>query len=473
MSPGQVFWLVGRRSRLGLPTRSVAGSGLGRRERTVPTYSGGAAPASHRLPFGPRTVFEVSRHEDLPSRRGDGPIMGRPPESMVIRRSQRPAGLLSRRRKVPASHAMHGGARWISRWSAEQQTWHDAAVRFARRELVDDLLGRDERRRVLARGVAALRRFGIQGLPVPVEYGGQGQDLPVTIAAMEGLGYGCPDNGLIFAINASLWTNTIPILRYGTEEQKRRYLPGLCDGTLVGANGASEAEAGSDIFSMQTRAERRGDRWVLNGRKTWVTSGPVADLFVCYATTDPAKGVLGICAFLVPRDTPGLPRRPRDPQAGRADGADGRAGLRGLRAARREPARPRGAGGRGLQLLDGVGAGRDPRQHPGHDAPAARTLHRARPTPQAVRQADRQVPVGRQPDRRHEAAAGDVPPAGLQDRLAQGAGQGRDARGGDGQAPRLGLLRPEQPRRRPALRRRRGSSPRPASSATCATASAA
>jgi alkylation response protein AidB-like acyl-CoA dehydrogenase len=192
--------------------------------------------------------------------------------------------------------------------STDQQAWHDAAVEFARARLSDDLdlLRRDERREFWREGWRRCAEFGIQGLPVPREYGGKGLDLPTTIAAMEGLGYGCADNGLIFAINASLWTNTIPILRYGTEAQKQRYLPGLCDGTLVGANGASEPEAGSDIFSMQTRAERRGEGWVLSGRKIWVTSGPVADLFVCYATTDPSRGVLGINAFLVPRATPGF-----------------------------------------------------------------------------------------------------------------------------------------------------------------------
>jgi alkylation response protein AidB-like acyl-CoA dehydrogenase len=188
----------------------------------------------------------------------------------------------------------------------QQQHWHDAALRFAQEELTDDLLGRDERREFWREGWRRCARFGIQGLPVPVEYGGRGMDLPVTIAAMEGLGYGCLDNGLIFALNASMWTNSIPILRFGTEEQKRRYLPRLCDGTLVGANGASEVEAGSDIFSMPARATRRDGGWVLDGAKTWVTSGPVADLFVCYATTDPGKGVLGISAFLVPRDTPGF-----------------------------------------------------------------------------------------------------------------------------------------------------------------------
>ncbi|SIO63039.1 L-prolyl-[peptidyl carrier protein] dehydrogenase [Singulisphaera sp. GP187] len=190
--------------------------------------------------------------------------------------------------------------------SVVQQDWQDRAIAFAKENLVDDLLDRDERREFWREGWKRCATFGIQGLPIPLEYGGKGQDLQATIAAMEGLGYGCADNGLIFAINASMWTNSIPILRYGTEAQKREYLPGLCDGTLVGANGASEVDAGSDIFSMQTRAERRGDRWVLNGRKTWVTSGPVADLFVCYATSAPERGVMGISAFIIPRETPGF-----------------------------------------------------------------------------------------------------------------------------------------------------------------------
>ena len=190
--------------------------------------------------------------------------------------------------------------------SESQQRWHDDAVAFARAELHDDLLGRDERRQFWREGWRLCARFGVQGLPIPVEYGGRGEGLPETLAAMEGLAYACADNGLLFAINASMWTNAIPILRYGTDDQKRKYLPGLCDGTLVGANGASEVEAGSDIFSMTTAAERRGDHWRLSGRKTWVTSGPIADLFVCYATTDPSRGVLGISAFVVPKDTPGF-----------------------------------------------------------------------------------------------------------------------------------------------------------------------
>ena len=190
--------------------------------------------------------------------------------------------------------------------SPDQRHWQDAAIRFATQELDHDLPGRDERREFWREGWERCARFGIQGLPVPEDYGGRGLDLPTTIAAMEGLGYGCADGGLLFALNASMWTNSIPILHYGTETQKRRYLPGLCDGSTVGANGASEPEAGSDIFAMRTRAQRTPEGWTLNGRKTWVTSGPIADLFVCYATTDPSRGILGISAFVIPSETPGF-----------------------------------------------------------------------------------------------------------------------------------------------------------------------
>ena len=192
--------------------------------------------------------------------------------------------------------------------SEEQRAWKTAAIRFAREQLADDLdlPGRDERREFWREGWKRCARFGIQGLPIPESYGGKGMGLPVTIAAMEGLGYACPDNGLIFAMNASLWTVSIPILLHGTEAQRRRYLPGLCDGSIVGANGASEPEAGSDIFGMLTIADREGDGWILNGRKTWVTSAPVADLFVCYASTAPERGVMGISAFIVPKGTPGF-----------------------------------------------------------------------------------------------------------------------------------------------------------------------
>lgn len=148
--------------------------------------------------------------------------------------------------------------------------------------------------------------FGIQGLPVPSEYGGSGQDLMTSLRAMESLGYACRDNGLVFSLNAQMWAVQLPLVRFGTEAQKRRYLPGLCRGERVAAHAISEPGAGSDVMSMRTRARREGDTYVLNGAKTFVTNGPAADVVLAFATVNPAAGVAGITGFLVERDTPGL-----------------------------------------------------------------------------------------------------------------------------------------------------------------------
>jgi alkylation response protein AidB-like acyl-CoA dehydrogenase len=192
-------------------------------------------------------------------------------------------------------------------FDAVQQGWHDRAVAFAREQLADaGVVERDRRGEFWRDGWERCARFGAQGLPIPRELGGQGENALTTVAAMEGLGYASNDNGLLFTLNASLWTVSMPILEFGTADQKRRWLPPLCDGTLVGANAASEPEAGSDIFHMQTRAEKRGDRWVLNGRKVWITGGPVADLLIVFATTDPSRGVLGVTAFIVPKGVAGF-----------------------------------------------------------------------------------------------------------------------------------------------------------------------
>lgn len=148
--------------------------------------------------------------------------------------------------------------------------------------------------------------MGIQGLSVPETYGGTGADILTTMLVMEGLGYGCKDNGLIFAINAQMWSVQHPILTFGTEEQKERYLPKLCAGEWVGAHGMTEPDSGSDAYSLRTRAERQGDRYTLNGRKTFVTNAPIADVFVVFATLDPSKGIGGITAFIIEANTPGL-----------------------------------------------------------------------------------------------------------------------------------------------------------------------
>ena len=191
-------------------------------------------------------------------------------------------------------------------FTAEQEEVYRAAVEFARSSLDGDVVARDREEAFDSEGWKQCGRFGLFSMPVPAEYGGLGLGLPELIAVMEALGYASNDQGLLFSINAHLWTNTIPILTYGTEEQKREYLPRLATGEWIGANAGSEPEAGSDIFGMRTRAERRGDCYILTGSKTFVTNAQVANLFVTYATLDPALGPMGITAFLVERDTPGL-----------------------------------------------------------------------------------------------------------------------------------------------------------------------
>lgn len=188
----------------------------------------------------------------------------------------------------------------------DQRRLQDSAIEFARTALGRDVRERD-RHEVFDRDLwKQCARFGVLGMPIPELYGGLGLGLTDLIAVMEGLGYGTRDQGLLFSLNAHLWTNSIPILKYGTEAQRLRYLPLLSDGTLIGANGASEPDAGSDIFAMRTRAERRGDCYVLTGAKMFVTNAPVADLIVAYATIDPALGPMGVTAFIVERDRPGV-----------------------------------------------------------------------------------------------------------------------------------------------------------------------
>ena len=194
----------------------------------------------------------------------------------------------------------------FAEFSEERQKLHQAAIAFARASLSGDMIERDRESHFDRAAWTACAEFGVLGMPIPEAHGGMGLGLTDLLAVMEGLGEGTRDQGLLFSLNAHLWTNSIPILMYGNDAQKAAYLPRLCDGTLIGANAASEPGSGSDIFSMRTRATREGDFYVLNGTKTFVTNAPVADLFVSYATVNPALGVTGITAFIVERNTPGL-----------------------------------------------------------------------------------------------------------------------------------------------------------------------
>jgi alkylation response protein AidB-like acyl-CoA dehydrogenase len=188
----------------------------------------------------------------------------------------------------------------------EQQRLRDAVAEFARSELNENLLERDRAGEFNRDGWRRCAATGIQGLPLPAEYGGQGKDTVSTAAALEGLGYGCRDNGLWFGINAHLWGCAMPVLAFGSAEQKQRCLPSLCSGEWIGAMAMSERESGSDAYALKTTAERDGDQYVLNGSKIFVTNGPAADLFLVMATVSPADGARGITGFLVEKGTPGF-----------------------------------------------------------------------------------------------------------------------------------------------------------------------
>jgi alkylation response protein AidB-like acyl-CoA dehydrogenase len=190
-------------------------------------------------------------------------------------------------------------------WSEEQAELREAAREFAS-GLNQGLRERDAAHEFDREGWRKLAEFGIHGLPVPKEYGGMGADILTTVGVLEALGLGCRDNGLIFSINAHMWTTAIPIRDFGTEEQKQRYLPRLCAGELIGGNAMSEPGSGSDAYSLQTTAERKGDRYLLNGEKIFVSNGAVGDLMLVYATVDRAKGARGEIRILVDPDTPGV-----------------------------------------------------------------------------------------------------------------------------------------------------------------------
>ena len=187
-------------------------------------------------------------------------------------------------------------------WSQEQIDFREAVIGFVKADLADSEHSLEGLR-------AAWKKcadFGIQGLAVAPEYGGTGASYLTVVAALEALGYACTDNGLIFSLNAHMWACQHPIARFGNEEQKTRYLPGLCDGSLIGAHAMSEPGAGSDAFALRTTATLDGDSYRLNGSKTFVTNAPVAEVFVAFARTPGTTGFSGLSGFIVEKGMPGL-----------------------------------------------------------------------------------------------------------------------------------------------------------------------
>jgi isovaleryl-CoA dehydrogenase len=148
--------------------------------------------------------------------------------------------------------------------------------------------------------------MGLLGITVSAEYGGSGMGYLAHVVAMEEISRASASVGLSYGAHSNLCVNQI--FKNGSEAQKQKYLPGLCSGEHIGALAMSEPNAGSDVVSMKLKAQKRGDNYILNGNKMWITNGPDANTYVIYAKTDPDAGSRGITAFIVERDSPGFSR---------------------------------------------------------------------------------------------------------------------------------------------------------------------
>lgn len=190
----------------------------------------------------------------------------------------------------------------------EHRLLRDNIVRFAQQELSLGARERDRTQEFPRELWAKCGEMGLQGLPVPEDYGGAGLDSLSVAVALEALGYGCRDGGLVFSICAHLLACVVPIWKHGSQELKERYLPGLCNGSLIAVNGMTEPGTGSDAFSMATRAVPDGDdHFLITGSKTFSSNGPIADVALVYAMTDREKGYHGgVTAFIVEKNTPGF-----------------------------------------------------------------------------------------------------------------------------------------------------------------------
>ncbi len=158
--------------------------------------------------------------------------------------------------------------------------------------------------------------FGLTGLPIPEEWGGSGLDAVDTMLVVEALGKGCEDGGLVFSLCAQMFASAVPLWRSRAPELRERYLRDVTAGKIICCNGTTEPDAGSDVHAMKSRAVRDGSDYVLDGTKCFVTNAPVADLFLLYAVTNPGRGMFGISAFLIPRDTKGLSVAPEHAKTG-------------------------------------------------------------------------------------------------------------------------------------------------------------
>jgi alkylation response protein AidB-like acyl-CoA dehydrogenase len=187
-------------------------------------------------------------------------------------------------------------------WSDEHKELRRTVVEFCRSKLPPV----SEPRAFSREAWLSCARHGVLGIALPARYGGLEKDALTAALVTEALGYACPDLGLVFAMSAHTYACIVPIMTFGSDGQRERWLPRLVSGDAIAAHATTEPNAGSDIFHMSTKAERRGDHYVLTGIKSFTSNAPVADVLLVTAATDRAKGYFGLSTFIVEKTTPGL-----------------------------------------------------------------------------------------------------------------------------------------------------------------------
>lgn len=201
----------------------------------------------------------------------------------------------------------------------EYLDYQQKVIAFARRELnAGDMVERDATSHFARDLWQKCADFGILGLAATKEYGGQQDEIDVfrSVVAMEGLGYACEDTGLVLGLNAQMWAVQMTVSLFADEPLRKRILPKLVSGEYLGCHALTEAESGSDVFSMRTTAERVDGGYVLNGTKRLVTLAPVADVAVAFASTKPELGKWGVTAFLVEKSMEGYTPSPNRQKMG-------------------------------------------------------------------------------------------------------------------------------------------------------------
>jgi len=198
--------------------------------------------------------------------------------------------------------------------SEEHKMIRDAARDFAQNEIAPIAAEFDESGEFPMATIKKMGEMGFMGIEMPEEYGGAGMDTLSYVLALEEICKADASHGVIMSVNNSLYCHGI--LKFGTEEQKKKYIIPIASGKSIGAYSLTEPQSGSDAGTMKSRAVLDGDHYILSGRKSWVTSGPVADYFVVFMMTDPKKEQKGVSAFLVEGNTPGLMRGKKEPKLG-------------------------------------------------------------------------------------------------------------------------------------------------------------